>query len=138
MRPFSVRISPKLVSLLLIAYFLGLAGIGEAAIFDPAARWKTIETQHFRIHHPERIGEVAKRAARILEEIHPEITAKWNWKPWSYTEVVVVDNTDEANGMAAVIPCNWMLIFVVPPDPDSSLAHYDDWLRMLLVHGSCF
>ena len=134
MRPFSLRISPKLVSLLLIAFFLSAAGIGQAAIFDPSARWKTIETPHFRVHHPQRIGDVAKRAARILEEIHPEITAKWNWKPWSYTEVILVDNTDESNGMAAVIPYNWMLIFVVPPDPDSSLAHYDDWLRMLLVH----
>lgn len=109
-------------------------GGASAAVFDPGAGWTTIPTEHFRIHFPERIEGVARKTARVLEEIYPDITEKWNWKPWSYTEVVLVDNTDDANGLSSVLPYNWMLIYVTPPSPDSSLAHYDDWFRLLLVH----
>ncbi|MFA4873940.1 MAG: hypothetical protein WC956_06690 [bacterium] len=106
----------------------------QAAVFDPGAGWMTITTPHFRIHHPERISDVAQRAAGILEEIHPKITEKWDWQPWGRSEVVLTDSTDEANGMTSVLPYNWMLIFVSPPDPDSSLGNFDDWLRTLLIH----
>lgn len=108
--------------------------LAHAAIFDPSAGWKTITTPHFRIHHPEKISDVAQKAAHIFEDIHPEITEKWNWKPWGKSEVVLTDSTDEANGMTSVLPYNWMIIYVAPPDPDSSLAHYDDWMRTLLIH----
>lgn len=105
-----------------------------AATFDPSSDWQTIASEHFHVHYPKRIEDVAKRSIEILEEIHPKVTARWDFKPWSYTEVVLVDNTDESNGFSTVLPYNWMLIFAVPPEPDSSLAHYDDWLRTLLIH----
>lgn len=124
----------RLVFFSIIAVFLFSSGPALAGIFDPGVGWTTIETKHFRVHFPERIEDVARRSARILEEVYPDVTGKWNWKPWSYTEVVLVDNTDESNGLSSVLPYNWMLIFVTPPHPDSSLAHYDDWLQMLLVH----
>lgn len=122
--------------LFVLILFLGFfsSGLASASVFDPGAGWTTIETKHFRVHFPERIEDVARRSARILEEIYPGITEKWNWDPWSYTEVVLIDNTDDSNGLSSVLPYNWMLIFVTPPPPDSSLAHYDDWLQMLLVH----
>ncbi len=120
-----------------IAIFLLIsttAIIADAASFDPAAKWQTIDTKHFRVRHPKRLEEQAKKTSRILEEIHPAIAKQWGWKPWGYTEVVLTDNTDQANGMASVLPYNWMLIRVVPPRPDSSLSHNDDWLRTLLSH----
>ncbi|HPQ80891.1 MAG TPA: hypothetical protein PLZ86_04125, partial [bacterium] len=103
-------------------------------MFDPGLDWHTIKTEHFRLHFPERLDEFARRAALILEEIYPDVTEKWNWKPRGYTEVVVVDNTDDSNGLSMVLPYNWMLLYVAPPPPDSSLAHYDDWFRMLIIH----
>ncbi|MFH0798798.1 MAG: hypothetical protein V2A66_01310 [Pseudomonadota bacterium] len=106
----------------------------RAAVFDPSLHWQTIQTEHFRVHHPERIGEIAKRTASLLEELYPQVTEKWNWKPWNRTEVILVDNTDDSNGLSSVLPYNWMLIYAVPPQPDSPLAHYNDWLRTLLAH----
>ncbi len=116
-----------------VAVLLAAAPV-RAASFDPSVDWKTIKTPHFRIRFPERIEPIAQKSANILEEVFPLVTEKWGRKPWSYTEVVLTDRTDDSNGMAAVLPYNWMIIYTVPPSPDSSLAHYDDWLRMLLVH----
>jgi Tol biopolymer transport system component len=123
--------------LIAIAIFLTIstgAIIADAATFDPAAKWQTIDTKHFRVRHPKKLEAQAKKTSRILEEIHPAIIKQWGWKPWSYTEVVIVDNTEQANGMASILPYNWMLINAVPPRPDSSLAHNSDWLRTLLAH----
>lgn len=105
-----------------------------ASIYDPAAGWRTLSSEHFAIHYPERIHEVAQKSALILEEFYPEAVEIWNWRPFGKTQVVLLDNTDLSNGMAAVLPYNFMIIYVSPPPPDSSLAHYDDWLRMLLIH----
>lgn len=134
MRDVRGRISLILVAATAVVVSLFVWDVSHASSYDPAADWHTIYTPHFRVHYPERIHDVAVKSANILEEIHPKITELWNWRPWSYTEVVVTDSTDLPNGLASVLPYNWMLIFVTPPDPDSSLAHYDDWLRMLLVH----
>ncbi|HPW44780.1 MAG TPA: hypothetical protein PKU96_00210 [bacterium] len=122
----------SVVILLLVAVFS--ASFADAAVFNPKLNWRTIRTEHFKINFPEKIEPVAKKAAQILEEAYPQVTERWDWRPWGQTEVVLVDNTDDSNGMATVLPYNWMLIYVVPPDPDSPLAHYDDWLKMLLIH----
>lgn len=119
----------------LAAFFvLSVSSPSWAAMYDPGAKWKIIRTGHFKINYPEKIEPIAQKAARILEEVYPEITAKWEWKPWGPTEVILTDDTDVANGMASVLPYNWMAIYVASPNPDNSLAHYDEWLRMLLVH----
>ncbi len=120
--------------LVLAVLILLLSTPALAATFNPGAGWRTLETPHFRVHFPERIRDTAQRAAAILEEIYPKVTEKWSWKPWGRSEVVLTDSTDESNGMTSVLPYNWMLIYVSPPDPDSSLAHYDDWMRELLLH----
>jgi len=112
-----------------------LAGTtARAGAYNWRDKWQMIRTEHFQINFPKKIEPAAKKAAKILEEVYPEVTAKWNWKPWGPTQVILLDNADKANGMASVLPYNWMLVLVTPPNPDHSLAHYDDWLRMLLVH----
>ncbi|MBN1282684.1 MAG: PD40 domain-containing protein [Proteobacteria bacterium] len=106
----------------------------HAATFDPGAGWRSLDSAHFKLHYPERLKDVAEKSAVILEEYYPTAVETWGWKPLGKTHVIINDNTDESNGLAAVLPYAWMLIYVAPPNPDSSLAHYDDWLRMLLIH----
>lgn len=124
----------SLFVLIIITVSILLAGSAQAGMFDPGADWQTIKSEHFRVHYAKKIEDVAQRAANILEEIYPEVTAKWEWKPWEYTEVILLDSSDGSNGLASTLPYNWMLIYVTPPQPDSALAHYDNWLRMLLIH----
>lgn len=120
-----------------ILFFLPIfliAATVEAASFNPHENWKTIKTEHFSVHYPERIESVAVDGAKILEDVHASLSVKMNWKPWGRTEVLFTDSTDDSNALAAVLPYNLMIFRVVPPPPDSSLADYDDWLRMLITH----
>ena len=50
------------------------------------------------------------------------------------TQIVLLDNTDFANGMATVLPYNAMYIFVVPPRHDMTIGEYDNWLELVLIH----
>lgn len=106
----------------------------SAAIYDPAKKWHTIKTKHFKIHYPEHIEDVAMRAADIFEDVHATLSPELSWKPRSRTEVVLTDDTDEANGFATVLPYNKIILFVAAPRGDSILANYDDWLRLLITH----
>ena len=125
------RTAIALVLTLVAAVF---AADAHAAVFDPGAGWRSLDSPHFKIHYPERIRTVAEKAAVILEDYYPKAVELWGWKPSGNTQVVLNDNSDESNGMASVLPYDWMLIYVAPPSPGSSLANYDDWLRMLLIH----
>lgn len=133
-RPFIKSLRFFLIAAAMLVIAVCALPSASASTFDPASDWRTLSTPHFRVHFPERMQDAAHKSADILEEIHPKITALWKWKPWSYTEVVLTDSTDIPNGLAAVLPYNWMLIYITPPDPDSVLGHYEDYLRMLLVH----
>ncbi|MBU4484756.1 hypothetical protein KKA47_04990, partial [bacterium] len=107
---------------------------GNAAFHDPAIKWRTIKTEHFKIHYNEDVEFAAKRVAIIAEEVHQSLTKKMEWKPWGKTEVVISDGFDTGNGWGTVVPYNWITLYVGSPLPDSSLAQYDDWLRMLVAH----
>lgn len=106
----------------------------EAATFHPFTGWKTIDTKHFAIHYHQSLEPVAKRAADYLEEAHQKLSPKYDWKPWSQTQVVLTDQYDDSNGLASILPYNWMLLRVVPPSPDSALGAQEGWLKTLITH----
>lgn len=123
----------RFISLILFTALL-FPAIAHAAIFDPGRQWMTITTEHFHIRYAEENEAVAKKAAGICEEAYRDLTKEFKWKPWGKTEVVLVDSTDLSNGMASVLPYNWIMLYAVPPIPDKSLGYYDDWLRLLIYH----
>lgn len=126
--------------------FLGLfsltpaqAIIGEQLDLSPFWTWKTVETEHFRITFPENSQDadmqaVAERAATYLEEAHTRLTQQLQWTPSRKTQVLVLDNQDTANGLAAAVGRLGLILYATPPDAWSSLAHYDDWFRLLCLH----
>jgi hypothetical protein len=54
--------------------------------------------------------------------------------PKDYTEIVLTDDTDDANGSATAIPFNTIRLFVTAPDDLSVLGDYDDWYLELVTH----
>lgn len=119
------------ILIFLIVFF---SSIATAAQFDSGEDWKTIKTQHFRIHFPKHLEDIAQKSAAISEEVYSGLVERWSWKPWSYIEVVITDEADDSNGMATILPYNQIYLWVTPPKPDSPIAHTDDWLKMLISH----
>src|SRR5439155_13222152 len=54
--------------------------------------------------------------------------------PTEFTEIVLTDDTDDANGSATAIPYNTIRLFVTAPDDLSPLGDYDDWYLELVTH----
>jgi hypothetical protein len=104
------------------------------AVGDPDLEWWTLETAHFRIHHPHTLEAIAQRVARISEAVHPRLTDAMGYTPSSRTEIIITDNTDSANGSATSLPFNAVRLFVTAPDDMSPLGDYDDWILDLVTH----
>jgi hypothetical protein len=120
------------VALVLLA-LLGLSRRGRAA-GDPTLDWWTIETKHFRVHHPGTLEAVALRVARIAEDVHARLSGPMGFAPDEVTEILLTDFTDEANGSATAVPFDTVRLFVTAPGDMSPLADHDDWQLGLITH----
>ncbi len=108
--------------------------VAHAASYNPELTWRTLTTEHFRIHFHGGEEQLAEETAQLAEEIWAEMTAEVGWSPKLKTEMVLVDNTDSANGYAMTLPQNTIVIFVTAPYEDSTLSHYEDWTDAILTH----
>ena len=101
-----------LVAALTVAVSLSIAASAQAQQ-DPRWRWRTIETDHFRIHYYEGLDRVARRVATIAEHTHANISRDLRWEPRRVTHIVLLDDTDYAQGVTYVAPTNVLAIDVV-------------------------
>ncbi len=111
-----------------------ISGPGEQLGLSPFVDWKTLTTEHFRVTYPEGLQELAPIAAGHLEEAHRLLAPVLKWTPRFRTQVLLIDNSDFANGMAAATGRFGIVLWATPPDNWMSIAHYDDWFRMLAIH----
>ncbi len=134
-----------------------LASPASAAPFDPTLRWKTLETDHFRItfHVPGEVhcarstpaaicaGKVASGTdeTQLAEEMaidaevaYGKLSAEIHHEPKDKIELLLVDWTDDANGYATIVPVNHIVIYVTAPEADSTLSLYRDWNEAIITH----
>lgn len=119
------------MTLLFLVLFPSLS---QAAFFPGNQKFYTLKTKHFYIHYPEGIGPLAEEIRTISEEAFINITTRLDWRPKGRIHMVLTDKSDQANGMASVLPYNFIMLYVAPPDADSPLDHYQDYLRLLVNH----
>ena len=105
-----------------------------AAAYDPKLTWRVLETPHFRIHFHGGEEQLAQELADMAEEIFVEMSTELLWEPSQPTQVVLVDNTDSANGYATYLPMNTIVIFVTAPEGDSTLSLYENWNDAIFTH----
>ena len=105
-----------------------------SAASDPALRWYTIETEHFRITYHSGIEEVAQHVANVCEDIHGTMTNVMAWEPGQKTEIVLSDFAESANGSATALPYNAIRLLVTAPEDLSPLGDVDDWYLELVTH----
>ncbi|MDO8519204.1 MAG: hypothetical protein Q7T11_03460 [Deltaproteobacteria bacterium] len=106
----------------------------RAAFFPPKMEMFTVKTAHFYIHYPKEAADPARHLLEMIEGVHDRVSTKYKWVPGGRTHVVLVDTSDRANGLATVLPANYILLYVTPPDADSTLDNYRDYLEMLFAH----
>lgn len=119
-------------ALLLLAGF-PLAGHASAQV-PPDERWRTLETQHFRVTFPAGLDSLARVAAGRAEQAHAALSATFVAPPRGRTEIVLTDHADVSNGFANVTPYREIVIFLRPPVDGFALSHFDDWLELVITH----
>ena len=101
---------------------------------DPYLQWWTVETPHFRIHYYKGLEPVADKFAAIAEGVNDRLSDALGWQNSDVTDIVLNDNTDDANGYADAVPYNAIHLYVTAPDDLSPLGDYDDWQLELVTH----
>ena len=122
----------KIFKFLLLLSYISTSLWGGS--YNPSLKWKTLETDHFFIHYPLKLRKAAIKMGWIAEDVYQKIVPFMKWTPVEKTHVVLIDNTDLANGYTTFLPFNRIEIFLVPPPLESSLQDYDDWLYMVFAH----
>ncbi len=95
--------------------------------------WKTLHSKHFKVHYEEKNTFIAKKTMKYLININSWLSKAVDNQP-QMTNVVISDAIDDANGFARVIPYNLIHIYPYPPEAESVLGYYDDWLYILVLH----
>jgi hypothetical protein len=110
------------------------ATVTAATRYDPALRFRSLQTRHFVIHYHQGEEALALRLASIAEAEYGPMTARLRHAPAARTHVVLVDQDDNPNGAATPLPYNVVEIRAVPPPGNQMIGNTDDWLRLVFVH----
>jgi WD40-like Beta Propeller Repeat len=105
-----------------------------AAIVDPAYRFRTIQTDHFVIYFHQKEERLAERLSTLAEEVWRNIETRFGLSMPQKTHVVLVDQTELANGLATPLPYNTIVITAAWPGGSEFIGKTDDWLRLVFTH----
>jgi Tol biopolymer transport system component len=126
-------ISRTFVSCVLVAWVVFLTPVcGWAG--DPLLEYKTIETEHFRIHFQKELEPAARSLASIAEEVHEDLTIEFGWEVDGPTYLILDDTSDSSQGISSVLFRPVIHLYVTGPDIGSEFQDYDNWLRTLFIH----
>ena len=120
-----------------LAAVFALAGGGR--VQSPDAHWKTIKTKHYRIYYPANpkggFEPFAFEVASKIEGIHSKVAELVGFETKGPVNVFIQDPILEANGSTLPLLKNpKVVLWKTPPDPDSAIGHYDNWVDLLVTH----
>ena len=105
-----------------------------ATLFDPALRFRVLPTDHFVVYFHQGEDGTAARLAAIAEETWRSLLAAQGVTPPRLTHVVLVDQTEIANGWATPVPYDTVMVSAVWPAGSDFIGNTDDWLRLAFTH----
>lgn len=117
---------------LVLAAFGVVRGVDAQLPAD--ARWRTIESTHFRVTYHAGLEELARRAAVSAERAHAALAVLVADAPRGTIDIVVSDNIDISNGYATPFPANRIVIFAKPPADVLELQYMHDWIDLVVMH----
>jgi len=105
-----------------------------ATLLDPALRFRVLTTAHFTIYFHQDEEAQARRLAGIAEDIWTRLPGELGLTPPGHTHVLLVDQTDLANGWATPLPYNTILVTAAAPSGSDQIGRVDDWLELVFTH----
>ena len=111
--------------------------VGAPAVFAqaPSASWRTMRTPHFRIHYPAEYEAWAKAAASRIEPVRDAVVREVGFDPPQTTDVLIGNPRAEPNGLTiALLDAPRIVLWSEPPEPESSIGEFHDWIGLLTVH----
>ncbi len=126
-----------LARLIVAGLLLTSAGVRPAdasALVDPALRFRAITTAHFVIFFHQGEEALARRLADIAEQAWVSLQQPLAVEPPPLTYVMLVDQTDIANGWATPVPHDTIMVTATWPPGSDFVGNTDDWLRLVFTH----
>lgn len=111
-----------------------LPSLGDNFRISRQVSFSTMEDDLFQLSFPSSLQPLAIEAWKLLHEAHASLTVELMWTPKDPIHVVILDNTDLANGLASTIGRLGIVLYAVPPEPRFATTASDDWLRLLIFH----
>src|SRR5262245_12597468 len=104
------------------------------SFYDPRLRFRGLTTEHFAIYFHQGEAAMASRLAAIAEETWHAVRAQMRLEPPARTEVVLVDQTELANGLASPLPYDTIVVTAAWPAGVDFIGDTEDWLRVVFTH----
>jgi hypothetical protein len=94
----------------------------------------TLKSTHFEMHYYQGGEPLAREFLAIAEEAYGELATMFGFEPRGRSQLVLLDDTDSANGLTYVLPYNKIVLYAPIPDPAGELGYWGDWKRILVYH----
>ena len=131
-RERSRHVARFLCAVAMLVCSIVLPGTRAHAQVVPNARYRTLDTPHFRIHYTPDLDSLARRTAvsaeRAWVRLSRELVA-----PRGPVDLVIGDNVDYSTGFATTYPSNRITLYATPP-LQGTLRNYADWLDLVVTH----
>ena len=109
--------------------------ISVAVAQNSSDEWRTVETDHFRLHYPVQAEAWALYTAARMDDVRVRTAAEIGYEPPQIIDVVVMDPYTQSNGWALpTLRRPRMGLYASPPPAHSVLGHYRNWSEDLVVH----
>jgi hypothetical protein len=102
--------------------------------FDESDDWNTSHSEYASVTYPKGYDALASRSLQIIDHVLPQLSAFFDWTPEEVIQIVLSNQTDQANGYATPIPYNRSVLFAALPTGVSELQDYGEWFDLLILH----
>ena len=121
-------------ALLCLAVSVALPG-AQAQTVRPWLDWRTVETQNFIFHYPERYRAWTLALAGRMEGVREQVGLVVGYLPPRRVHIVIDDPFNDANGAAfTALDAPTIVLFPTPPDPREAIGNFRVWGELLATH----
>ncbi|MEO8480661.1 MAG: BamA/TamA family outer membrane protein [Acidobacteriota bacterium] len=108
--------------------------LAVAQSYDPALRFRTINTTHFAIHFHESERSDAEYLKEVAEHVWQTLNDTLRLRPPLHTDVILVDQTEDANGWATPTPRPTVMVTAAWPSGVEFIGSTNDWISLVFTH----